>query len=175
MPTNGASVVFASWEDEPEEFYRRLHQISGQAAPWVTPERLQGLRIVNLVGEGPIWAPEPGRHISTMAAITATGERLRRLCEQEDARLLVVDPAGGGLRLRRERAGVGEGLRIPLGRLGPGQQLHGADAGASAKVGGGHLCGVHGLAGRGAGACGRCGPTTASPWMRVRPSGSWSL
>ena len=63
-----------------------------KAAPWVTPERLQGLRIVNLVGEGPIWAPEPGRHISTMAAITATGERLRRLCEQEDARLLVVDP-----------------------------------------------------------------------------------
>ena len=92
VPTNGASVVFASWEDEPEEFYRRLHQLSGQAAPWVTPERLQGLRIVNLVGEGPIWAPEPGRHISTMAAITATGERLRRLCEQEDARLLVVDP-----------------------------------------------------------------------------------
>jgi RecA-family ATPase len=92
VPPNGASVVFASWEDEPEEFYRRLHQISGQAAPWVTPERLRGLRIVNLVGEGPIWAPEPGRHISTMAAITATGERLRRLCEQEDARLLVVDP-----------------------------------------------------------------------------------
>ena len=152
VPTNGASVVFASWEDEPEEFYRRLHQISGQAAPWVTPERLQGLRIVNLVGEGPIWAPEQGRHISTMAAITATGERLRRLCEQEDARLLVVDPLGGGLRLRRERAGVGEGLCIPLGRLGAGQRLHGADAGASAEVGGGHLCRFHGLAGRGAGA-----------------------
>ena len=92
MPTNGASVVFASWEDEPEEFYRRLQQISGQAAPWVTPERLQGLRIVNLVGEGPIWAPEPGRHISTMAAITATGERRRRLCEYANARLLVLDP-----------------------------------------------------------------------------------
>ena len=30
VPPNGASVVFASWEDEPEEFYRRLHQISGQ-------------------------------------------------------------------------------------------------------------------------------------------------
>ena len=51
VPTNGASVVFASWEDEPEEFYRRLHQLSGQAAPWVTPERLQGLRIVNLVSD----------------------------------------------------------------------------------------------------------------------------
>ena len=92
VPPDGAGVVFASWEDEPEEFYRRLHQISGQAAPWVKPEQLQKLRIVNLVGEGPIWAPAQGRHISTMAEITVTGERLRRLCEQEDARLLVVDP-----------------------------------------------------------------------------------
>ena len=92
VPPDGAGVVFASWEDEPEEFYRRLHQISGQAAPWVTPERLQKLRIVNLVGEGPVWAPAQGRHISTMAELTVTGERLRRLCEREDARLLVLDP-----------------------------------------------------------------------------------
>ena len=92
VPDDGASVVFASWEDEPDEFYRRLHQISGQAAPWVKPERLQNLRIANLVGEGPVWAPAQGRHISTMAELTVTGERLRRLCEQEDARLLVLDP-----------------------------------------------------------------------------------
>ena len=92
VPTDGAGVVFASWEDEPEEFYRRLHQISGSAAPWVKPERLEKLRIVNLVGEGPVWAPPQGRHISTMAELTVTGERLRRLCEQEDARLLVLDP-----------------------------------------------------------------------------------
>ena len=92
VPSNGATVVFASWEDEPEEFYRRLSQISGKAAPWVEPETLDTLRIVNLVGEGPVWAPPQGRHISTMAELTVTGERLRRLCEQEDARLLVLDP-----------------------------------------------------------------------------------
>ena len=92
VPTDGANVVFASWEDEPEEFYRRLHQISGNAAPWVKPERLQTLHIVNLVGEGPVWAPPQGRHISTMAELTVTGERIRRLCEQLDARLLVLDP-----------------------------------------------------------------------------------
>ena len=92
VPTDGASVVFASCEDEPEEFYRRLHQISGRAAPWVKPERLEKLRIVNLVGEGPVWAPPQGRHISTMAELTVTGERVRRLCEQENARLLVLDP-----------------------------------------------------------------------------------
>ena len=92
VPMDGANVVFASWEDEPEEFYRRLHQISGNAAPWVKPERLQTLHIVNLVGEGPVWAPQQGRHISTMAELTVTGERLRSLCEQLDARLLVLDP-----------------------------------------------------------------------------------
>ena len=92
VPRDGANVVFASWEDEPEEFYRRLHQISGNAAPWVKPERLQTLHIVNLVGEGPVWAPQQGRHISTMAELTVTGERLRSLCEQLDARLLVLDP-----------------------------------------------------------------------------------
>ena len=92
VPADGANVVFASWEDEPEEFYRRLHQISGNAAPWVKPERLEKLHIVNLVGEGPVWAPPQGRHISTMAELTVTGERLRRLCEQENARLLVLDP-----------------------------------------------------------------------------------
>ena len=92
VPAEGANAVFASWEDEPEEFYRRLHQISGNAAPWVKPERLEKLHIVNLVGEGPVWAPPQGRHISTMAELTVTGERLRRLCEQENARLLVLDP-----------------------------------------------------------------------------------
>lgn len=92
VPADGANVVFASWEDEPEEFYRRLHQISGNSAPWVKPERLEKLRIANLVGEGPVWAPPQGRHISTMAELTVTGERLRRLCEQENARLLVLDP-----------------------------------------------------------------------------------
>ena len=92
VPTDGADVVFASWEDEPDEFYRRLHQISGNPAPWVKPERLQKLHITNLVGKGPIWAPVQGRHISTMAEITPTGERLRRLCERVEARLLIVDP-----------------------------------------------------------------------------------
>ena len=92
VPPDGAHVVFASWEDEHQEFYRRLHQISGNAAPWVTPERLQKLHIVNLVGEGPVWAPPQGRHISTMAELTTTGERVRRLCEQVDARLLILDP-----------------------------------------------------------------------------------
>ena len=88
----GSAVVFASWEDEPEEFERRLHELSGCGAPWVSPDALAKLTVVDMVGEGPLWGPLPGRHIATVAGLTVLGERLRRLCEAEDARLLVVDP-----------------------------------------------------------------------------------
>ena len=92
VPEEGMPVVFASWEDEPDEFYRRLHQISGNAAPWVTPKRLEGLTIANMMGEGPVWAPPQGSHISSMAELTRSGERIRRLCQKRNARLLIVDP-----------------------------------------------------------------------------------
>ena len=90
----GSPVVYASWEDEPEEVWRRLSAISGQtAAPWVTPERLARLHIADMAGHGPIWAPSSGsRHISAMATITEAGQELRRHCEQLGARLLVLDP-----------------------------------------------------------------------------------
>ena len=92
IPADGAPVVFASWEDEPDEFYRRLHQISGRAAPWVNPERLQNLLIANMMGEGPVWAPTQGGHISSLAELTQTGDRLRRVCQAAGARLLIMDP-----------------------------------------------------------------------------------
>ena len=41
----GSPTVYASWEDELEEFWRRLSELSGSAAPWVTPERLSRLHI----------------------------------------------------------------------------------------------------------------------------------
>ena len=92
VPADGVPVVFASWEDEPNEFYRRLFQISGSAAPWVTPDRVSNLKIASMMGEGPVWAPTPGSHISASAELTVTGRRLRRLCEQFDAMLLILDP-----------------------------------------------------------------------------------
>ena len=92
VPEDGMPVIFASWEDEPDEFYRRLNQISGNAAPWVKPERLKNLTIANMMGEGPVWAPALGSHISSMAELTRSGERIQRLCQARDARLLVIDP-----------------------------------------------------------------------------------
>ena len=94
-------MVYASWEDEPEEVWRRLSAISSQtAAPWVTPERLAQLHVADMAGHGPIWAPNGSRHISAMATITEAGQELRRRCEELGARLLVLDPAGGRLRRR---------------------------------------------------------------------------
>ena len=89
----GSPVVYASWEDEPEEVWRRLSAISSEkSAPWVTPDRLERLHVADMAGHGPIWAPSGGRHISTMATITEAGQELRRHCERLEARLLVLDP-----------------------------------------------------------------------------------
>ena len=41
VPEDGAPVVYATWEDDEEEFHRRLVEISGPEAPWVTRELLR--------------------------------------------------------------------------------------------------------------------------------------
>ena len=92
VSSDGDCVVYASWEDEPEEIYRRLADISGNPAPWATPARLDRLHLIDMAGLGPIWAPESGRHISTLAEITAAGQKVRRHCEEYGAHLLILDP-----------------------------------------------------------------------------------
>ena len=91
----GAPVVYASWEDELEEFWSRLSELSGSAAPWVTPERLSRLHIADMAGHGPLWGPraDGGRHTDTLGETTAAGHELRRLCEEVGARLLIMDPS----------------------------------------------------------------------------------
>ena len=93
VSSDGDCVVYASWEDEPEEIYRRLADISGNPAPWATPARLDRLHLIDMAGLGPIWAPESGRHISTLAEITAAGQKVRRHCEEYGAHLLILDPS----------------------------------------------------------------------------------
>lgn len=93
VPSDGAPVVYASWEDEPEEFSRRLRDISSNDyAPWVTPTRLDLLEVVNMARLGPIWAPVEGRHISTLAELTEVGHLLRQRCQETGSRLLILDP-----------------------------------------------------------------------------------
>lgn len=85
-------VVVATWEDEADELARRLHGMSGVG---VDPKKLAGaLHHADMSGAGPLWAPSKagGGHVSTMGALTGAGRWLRRWCEEQSARLLVVDP-----------------------------------------------------------------------------------
>ena len=91
----GAPLVYASWEDEWDEFRRRLSELSGAPAPWVAPERLSHFHFADMAGHGALWGPraDGGRHTDTLGETTAAGHELRRLCEEVGARLLIVDPS----------------------------------------------------------------------------------
>ena len=91
----GAPVVYASWEDEWDEFRRRLSELSGAPAPWVAPERLSHLHFADMAGHGALWGPRANRrsYTDTMGETTQAGHELRRLCSEEGARLLIVDPS----------------------------------------------------------------------------------
>ena len=93
-----ANVIIASWEDEHEEITRRLLEAYGndEARNVALRGGLEALRdrliFADMAGEGPLWGPDQGRHVSTAAGLTATGRRLRGLAEAHDAQLLVIDP-----------------------------------------------------------------------------------
>ena len=80
------AVVWASWEDENEEFARRLGT-EGRA------DVDGGLHVVDMVELGPVWGPKVvnGR-LANVAELTGVGHKLRDLCERVEARLLVIDP-----------------------------------------------------------------------------------
>ena len=94
VEVGGSPIVYATWEDEPEEVWRRLSQLSGSAAPWATPQRLRPLHVADMFGHGPLWAPKAGRggHPDSLGATTSAGHELRRHCERVGAKLLVLDP-----------------------------------------------------------------------------------
>jgi len=79
----------ASWEDEDAEVHRRLRDLP-------VPIKALGNRLhyVDCAEWGPLWAPQESGsgHVQTVAELTGAGRRLRRLCEREKARLLVIDP-----------------------------------------------------------------------------------
>ena len=98
------TVVYASWEDDRHEVGRRLRALSTphnnceglhlDGFPFTLSLRDLGdrLRYVDMAGEGPVWGPAPGAHVSTMAEITPAGRRLRKYAEDSGAKMLVLDP-----------------------------------------------------------------------------------
>ena len=86
----GAPVVYASWEDEPSEQRRRLAAIQGNAAAWCTPSKLQQLFLADMVSEGATWGSSDATYGAASDLLPA-GAKLRRLAEQKEAKLLVLD------------------------------------------------------------------------------------
>ena len=96
-PGDPYNVVLATYEDEPAEIKRRLQALASGMS-WVeeTLDTIkQHLYIVDMRGIGSIWGPGAGNHISNTGDLLAVGESLRKVCEDNKARLLVIDPLSG--------------------------------------------------------------------------------
>ena len=81
-----ANVVIATWEDDLDEFDRRLAALGKHEA---TDGRV---KFVDMADHGPLWAPLRSGHVSSIASLTAAGEKLRAYAESVDAQMLVIDP-----------------------------------------------------------------------------------
>ena len=81
-----ANVVIATWEDDLDEFDRRLAAIGKHDA---TGGRI---KFVDMADHGPLWAPLRSGHVSSIASLTTAGEKLREYAESVEARMLVIDP-----------------------------------------------------------------------------------
>ena len=92
VPIKGLPVVFATYEDDHHEQWRRLAAVSGKAAPWVSPDKLNNLHLVDLAGRGPLWGVGVGKHTSTAGEMQEAGRLLREYCEAKGAGLVVLDP-----------------------------------------------------------------------------------
>ena len=90
-------IVFATYEDEPAEIKRRLNALSS-SFDWIESERKtieQHLHIVDMRGIGSVWGPGLEKHISVTGELLPAGEELRKVCEDKNASLLILDPLSG--------------------------------------------------------------------------------
>ena len=90
-------IVFATYEDEPAEIKRRIQALAS-GMNWVA-ESLdtikQHLHIVDMRGIGSVWGPGMGKHIANTGDLLFAGEAIRAICEERNAKLLVIDPLSG--------------------------------------------------------------------------------
>ena len=90
-------VIFATYEDEPGEIKRRLQALAS-GMKWIAASMetiKQHLHIVDMRGIGSVWGPGMGKHIALTGDLLSAGEELRAICEEKEARLLVMDPLSG--------------------------------------------------------------------------------
>ena len=87
-------MVIATWEDDLDEFDRRLAALGMHGA---TDGRI---RFVDMADHGPLWAPLRSGHVSSIASLTTAGEKLRNYAEGRRGQAAGHRPAGRGLRRR---------------------------------------------------------------------------
>ena len=90
-------VIFATYEDEPEEIKRRIQALAS-GMNWIAAslETIKHhLHIVDMRGIGSVWGPGMGKHISNTGDLLFAGEAIRAICEERNAKLLVMDPLSG--------------------------------------------------------------------------------
>lgn len=95
--TEPATIVLATYEDEPAEIKRRIQSLAS-GMNWIQ-ETLQTIKqylhIVDMRGVGSVWGPGMGNHIANTGALLPSGYQLQHICEDKDAKLLIIDPLSG--------------------------------------------------------------------------------
>lgn len=95
MDIGGINVVIANWEDEPEETARRITRIC-DTMDWADYETIRKkCYYVDMKRGGNVWGAGTGAPGFSASAIQDAGRRILEICEQKEARLLVLDPLSG--------------------------------------------------------------------------------
>ena len=83
-------VLIVTWEDSGTEIQRRLALLpEGRTAE----ELGKRIHLMNLKGEGPLWAPKGDAHRDTKLACTPAGNRMRDEANRIKPALIIIDPS----------------------------------------------------------------------------------
>ena len=90
-------IVYATYEDEPAEIKRRIQALASRME-WIKeslPKIKEHLHIVDMRGIGSVWGPGLDKHVSVTGYLLHAGQELQAICEEKQAKLLVMDPLSG--------------------------------------------------------------------------------
>lgn len=87
------TVVHVSYEEEKQEFIRRIHHLGGSDIVGRIGKRFV---VFDGAAAGELWRPDPdgSGHTSTAGKGTETLAAVKRLCEQRNASMLIIDTTG---------------------------------------------------------------------------------